>query len=76
MEHEFTDDTQIYPQEVQQEILSAYKTLESVLGNDMDPFTDECCGTHRFDDEYDPEQEERVRHDDEQFNQLRHQLLG
>ena len=42
----------------------------------MDPFTDEACA-NRFsaDDSYDPEQEERVRLDDEQFNQSRQELL-
>lgn len=41
----------------------------------MDPFSDEIAGTHRADDQFDPEREEWVRHDDEQFNKLRHSLI-
>lgn len=42
----------------------------------MDPFMDEMAGTHRVDDEADPEREEWVRQDDEEFNKLRHSLIG
>lgn len=41
----------------------------------MDPFTDEIPGTHRVDDEFDPEREEFVRHDDEEFDKLRTNLI-
>ena len=75
LEHAFTDDSHMYPEEVQSEILAAFKNLEEVLGNNMDPFTDEIPGTHRVDDEFDPEREEFVRHDDEEFDKLRTNLI-
>ena len=65
LEHEFADDTQLYSEDVESEILAAFKNLEDVLGEDMDPFTDENPGSHRSDGDFDPEREEWVRHDDE-----------
>ena len=76
LDHEFTDDTQLYPEDIQSEILTAYKNLEEMLGDNVDPFTDENPGAHLVDDEYDPEQEEWVQHDDEQFNKLRLFLIA
>lgn len=76
LDHEFTDDTQLYPEDIQSEILNAYKNLEEMLGDNVDPFTDENPGAHLVDDEYDPEQEEWVQHDDEQFNKLRLFLIA
>ena len=73
LEHEFSDDTQLYPEDVESEILAAFKNLEEVLGQDMDPFTDE---NHRSDGEFNPEREEWVRHDEEQFNKLRYTLIS
>ena len=76
LDHEFTDDTQIYPEDIESEILTAYKNLEEMLGDNVDPFTDENQGAHLVDDEYDPEQEEWVQHDDEQFTKLRLFLIA
>lgn len=76
LEHEFADDTQLYPEDVESEILAAFKNLEDVLGQDMDPFTDENQGSHRSDGECNPEREEWVRHDEEQFNKLRYTLIS
>ena len=53
--------------------MEAFKKLGEILGDDMDPFTDEA---HRVDDEFDPEGEENIRRDDEKFNILRHSLIG
>ena len=47
-----------------------------MLGDNVDPFTDEVPGTHRTDDEADPEREEWVRHDDEEFDKLRSSLIS
>lgn len=76
LEHEFVDDSALSPESIQQEIIDAFKKLEEVFGNDMDPFSDEIPGTHRVNDEFDPEREEWVRHDDEQFNKLRNSLIS
>ena len=76
LEHEYTDDTQLYPEDVQNEILEAFKNLEHVLGENMDPFSDENQQAHRADDEFDPERKEWVRYDEERFNNLRHTLIA
>lgn len=73
LEHEFTDDSQMYAEDVQSEILMAFERLQE---SDVDPFMDEMAGTHRSDEEFDPEREESNRHDEEQFNKLRHALIG
>lgn len=61
LDHEFIDDANLYSGEIESEILAAFKNLEEVLGDNMDPFTDEISGKHRIDDEFDPEREEFVR---------------
>ena len=75
MEHEFAADSPCFSEEIEREIQAAYKNLEEVLGDNMDPFTDEIPGTHRTDDDADPEREEWVRHDDEEFEKLRNSLI-
>ncbi len=75
LDHEFIDDVNLYSEDIESEILAAFKNLEEVLGDDMDPFTDEISGKHRIDDEFDPEREEFVRQDDEEFNKLRNNLI-
>lgn len=76
LDHEFTDDSQLYPEDIEQEIMEAFKKLGEILGENMDPFTDEVRGSHRLSEEFDPEREEWVRRDDEHFNKLRHSLIS
>ena len=65
LEHEFTDDSEFCPEDMQYEIITAFKQLEETLGENTDPFSDENPGAHRADDTFDPGEEEWVRQDDE-----------
>ena len=49
--------------------------MEQVLGYDSEPATDENQGQHIISD-FDPQKEENVKEDDEQFEKLRQSLIS
>lgn len=49
--------------------------MEKVLGYDSEPATDENQGQHIISD-FDPQKEENVKVDDEQFEKLRQSLIS
>jgi len=76
LDHEFVCDSPDLSDEIKKEILRAFKNVEEVLGDVAEPFTDEISGNHRMDDSCDSEREEWVRHDEEEFEKLRHALIA
>ena len=49
--------------------------MQQVLGYDSEPATDENQGQH-MESDFDPQKEDQVREDDEQFEKLRQSLIG
>ena len=66
---------QASPDEIEQELAKAVKNMEQVLGYDSEPATDENQGQHIISD-FDPQKEENVKEDDEQFEKLRQSLIS
>lgn len=75
LDHEFSADSHC-SEEIKSEIKAAFKNMEDVMGESVEPFTDEVAGTHRSDEECDPERAEWVRQDYEEFDKLRHSLIA